>query len=449
VISHSLHLFRPAIEVALGVAKQGEMGDPVVPAPAALRPFLAFAKLPPAALAVARRVVDDDPDFRCRVRDATSESEVGAAGWLWLERPEGWEQALTELEESAPAGGQREDREHKREARRQAAAEAMASRLEQRAHRAQEELERVKQESAELRRANRQLALELERTESQVVKLTEERMQAVRQLKGVEATLAERSAEARRHREDLERLRAEFVASETRAAAAIAEAAGLPPPPLSSAPTVAAGVGGVDLGRASRTVTVASLAAERLAGALSELAGLLAPAVRDVTEVDAEEDEGGAVDRPALRRRAVRLPRGAVDDTPQAAAYLARLPGVGFVIDGYNVSKTAWPELELSAQRLRLVNAVAELRARLGTSIELVFDGADEGRVATRALPSSVRVWFSPESVEADDLILSLVDTHAATRPIVVVSSDRRVKDGARQRGASVLSSKTFLTLLR
>jgi hypothetical protein len=435
--------------VALGVAKQGELGDPVVTAPAALRPFLSFAKLPPAALAVARRVLDDDADFRVRVRDATSETEVGAAGWLWLSRPEGWELALAQLEATTGGLGEHEDREQKRQARRQAIAEAATSRLEQRAQRMEDELERIKQEAAELRRANRQLALELERTEGQLVRLTEERLQAVRQLKAVEATLAERSTEARRHRDDVERLRAELAASERRAEAAEARAAGMPPPLEPTTPTSGSSLGEVDLERASRTVADASLAAERLAGALSDLAGLLAPAARDTSAITLDERDGLSISRPVARRRPVRLPRGAVDDTPQAAAFLARLPDVGFVIDGYNVSKTAWPELELSGQRLRLVNAVAELRARLGTSIELVFDGADEGRLATRALPSAVRVWFSPESVEADDLILSLVDNHPASRPIVVVSSDRRVQEGARQRGASVLSSRTFLALLR
>jgi predicted RNA-binding protein with PIN domain len=155
------------------------------------------------------------------------------------------------------------------------------------------------------------------------------------------------------------------------------------------------------------------------------------------------------VGRWPVRRRPVRLVRGAVDDTPPAAENLARLPDVVFLVDGYNVSKTAWPDLDLGAQRLRLVNAVAELRVRLGTRIELVFDGTARGQLQTRALPAAVRVWFSPEEVEADDLILSLVDEQPPERPVVVVSSDRRVQDGARRRGASVLSSATFLCLLR
>ena len=105
-------------------------------------------------------------------------------------------------------------------------------------------------------------------------------------------------------------------------------------------------------------------------------------------------------------------------------------PGSLFLVDGYNVSKTAWPELELTAQRLRLVNAVAELRMRLGTHVEVVFDGEDEGRLATRALPESVRVSSPPSGVEADDVVLELIDEQPAERQVVVVSSDRRVKDG-------------------
>jgi predicted RNA-binding protein with PIN domain len=444
--------------LAIGVARQGEADDPVAPAPTALRPFLAFAKLPPAALEAARRVLEDDAEFRARVLVAAGEDEheLGRPAWLWLARPEGWEHELAELA-TTPGGGHGDGgdaRDVKRHARRQLAMEAVLSRAETRAQRAEEELDRVKAEASELRRANRRLVGELERTEAQVVQLTEERTRAVRQLKAVEATLAERALEARRQREEVERLRAEHTSTQERLAAAEARAAGLPPPVVCEEPARGAGGPGgvgaaIDLVGASRRVADASVAAERLASALADLAGILLPSVGRVAPLDlaAGDDEGAR--RGSARRRPVRLAGGAVDDSPEAALFLARLPDAVFLVDGYNVSKTAWPDLELSVQRLRLVNAVAELRNRLGTHVEVVFDGADEGRLATRALPKSVKVWFSPQSIEADDWILSLIDAQPPEWPVVTVSSDRRVKDGARARGSSVLSSRTFLTLLR
>ncbi|HEX2193189.1 MAG TPA: hypothetical protein VHH09_08345, partial [Acidimicrobiales bacterium] len=90
-------LLRPALEAAVAVARTGEEAVPARPAPAALRPFLQFARLPARALTAARRVLDADGDFRERVVGEVSEEEVGRAGWLFLRRPAGWEEELEAL----------------------------------------------------------------------------------------------------------------------------------------------------------------------------------------------------------------------------------------------------------------------------------------------------------------------------------------------------------------
>ena len=90
---------RRALAAAMEVARAGETSMPPLPAPTGLLPFLRFARLPPAALAATRRVLEADAEFRARVAAATDESEVGREGWLFLTRPDGWD---TELEQSAP-----------------------------------------------------------------------------------------------------------------------------------------------------------------------------------------------------------------------------------------------------------------------------------------------------------------------------------------------------------
>ncbi len=60
----------------------------------------------------------------------------------------------------------------------------------------------------------------------------------------------------------------------------------------------------------------------------------------------------------------------------------------------------------------------------------------------------TVRVRFTAEGVSADDVVTELVDRFPAQRPVVVVSSDREVADGARVRGANTVSSRQFLTAL-
>jgi predicted RNA-binding protein with PIN domain len=145
----------------------------------------------------------------------------------------------------------------------------------------------------------------------------------------------------------------------------------------------------------------------------------------------------------------VRLPAGVFDDSVEAAEYLVRHPAVVVLVDGYNVSKTAWATAPLEEQRNRLTDALAELNARSGADVVAVFDGSDVERSATAAARAAVRVRFSPPGVEADDVILGLIDEYPPSRPVVVASSDRRVGDGARDRGANVLSARQLIAALR
>src|SRR5437763_17004179 len=96
-------MVRPALERALVLARLGEDGQPPVAAPPSLRPFLRFATLPARALAPVRRALDTDDEFRSRVAAATTEEDVGRAGWLLLHRPEGWAEELEELARAASA----------------------------------------------------------------------------------------------------------------------------------------------------------------------------------------------------------------------------------------------------------------------------------------------------------------------------------------------------------
>jgi hypothetical protein len=60
-----------------------------------------------------------------------------------------------------------------------------------------------------------------------------------------------------------------------------------------------------------------------------------------------------------------------------------------------------------------------------------------------------VRVRFTPAGVEADDELLRLVLAAPRSRPVVVVSGDRRVRSGAGELGANVVGSATLVDLLR
>jgi predicted RNA-binding protein with PIN domain len=144
------------------------------------------------------------------------------------------------------------------------------------------------------------------------------------------------------------------------------------------------------------------------------------------------------------------LPPGTFDDSVEAAGHLVRMAGVWVLVDGYNVTKSARPELTLVDQRQWLADAAVELAARTGARIELVFDGADERASAPADLGRrlGVQLRFSAEGIEADDVLLDLVEKLPQGLPVVVASDDRRVREGARQRGANVLTTAQLLTVL-
>ncbi|GEL17163.1 NYN domain-containing protein [Pseudonocardia asaccharolytica] len=136
-----------------------------------------------------------------------------------------------------------------------------------------------------------------------------------------------------------------------------------------------------------------------------------------------------------------------VDDRAALDALLA-LRTVHLVVDGYNVSKTGYPELPLADQRTRLVRQLGALAARTGVEITVVFDGAGVVAAPTRG-SRGVRVLFSDAGVLADDVIRSLVAAEPEGRPVLVATSDRAVVESVRRRGAHALPSAVLLARLR
>jgi predicted RNA-binding protein with PIN domain len=158
---------------------------------------------------------------------------------------------------------------------------------------------------------------------------------------------------------------------------------------------------------------------------------------------------GGAGPRPADLVRGASAAQGAVGrvEDPAALDRLLALPAVHLIVDGYNVTKTGYPELPLSDQRDRLVHQLAVLAARTGAEVTLVFDGAGVVAVPSSA-PRGVRVLFSDPGVLADDVIRALVTAEPEGRPVVVVTSDRAVADSVRRRGAHPVPSAVLLARL-
>jgi predicted RNA-binding protein with PIN domain len=159
---------------------------------------------------------------------------------------------------------------------------------------------------------------------------------------------------------------------------------------------------------------------------------------------------GGGTVAARLRRSPLALPGGVFDDSVEAAEHLVRVPGAVMLVDGYNVSMTGWPEAGAAEQRRRLVAALGELAARTATPVEVVFDGVEVDAPPVRGSGRQlVRMRFSSPGVEADDVVLDLAGRLPAATPVIVASSDKRVRDGARRLGANLLHAHQLIALLR
>lgn len=430
-------LLRPVAERALAVVREGLRARPPLVAPPALVPLTRFRRLPPTAVDTVIAALDHDATLRKRVSADTSEREVGRVAWLWLCRPDAWDdelrEALGELAELDGAPGTTEAVTDAQLRRRLAGAERARAR-------AEEYATRVGAENAQLR-----IVLDIERSERAALTSMQdalrnaaeeagtERARAIAELKRIERVLARRDEQQR----------------------ALEERDAFQPPTIAPAPT-ALGGRGVDQGPDVAALRSLSNRIERSLGdAAVTLVALRAEI--GLTDIDADTPGAVAVSGPdpaasarTPRRRHLAMPRGLVEDSVEAAAWLvAGRPAL--LVDGYNVSMAAWPDADIATQRRHLERLLGDLVARTpGLVIEIVYDGDALG-VPASALParSGINVRFTAHEVEADDELLAMIGRYPVARSVVVASTDRRVRDGARSRGANVLSAHQLLGVAR
>ncbi|MCX5038328.1 NYN domain-containing protein [Streptomyces coelicoflavus] len=163
-------------------------------------------------------------------------------------------------------------------------------------------------------------------------------------------------------------------------------------------------------------------------------------AVRPAETVDAVEP--GRMTPKDIANRALS------ENDPAILDQLLALPQAHLVVDGYNVTKTGYPQMPLEKQRLRLLGQLSQLAAQTGAEMTCVFDGAELVAPVLLAPPRGVRVLFSKPGVTADELIRQLVRAEPPGRPVIVVSTDREVADGVARAGARPVASAVLLKRL-
>jgi len=404
-------LVRDACELAVAVAQSMEARD----VPPALRRYLRMQRLPGAsALSAIRRVLDTDDDFRAVIAAAASEDVIDRPSWLFLTRPDGWADELTSLSESttsASAAAQHERDE--RAAQRKLA--SVESKLEDALASLREAASRADTEHAARVAAEVSVRSLSERVDA----LRHERDDARRRLALAESRLAE------------------LETAHPLAAAVEREPEPAPPPQPA-----------IDLDAVTTAIA-------RARAALDAVADAVRPSPPDTPPSPTPPATPASTPPPppppprTARRQPLRLPGGMLDDSFDAADWLVRRPGAVVLVDGYNCTLRDAPTagLPIPEQRRRLVDALTELASRTHTDVEVVFDGSNHQPIASTGR-TAVRVRFSPDGVEADDVLIELVDRAPAERPVAMVSSDNRVRDAARQRGANVIAAKQLLAML-
>lgn len=397
-------LFDPAIERAIRIAKKGKKAKVKVAPPPRLVPLLSFKTMPDKAKETVLEVLDTDDDFRERVAEGVTEAKHGRFTFSYLTRPEGWETFISNMVEadgpvvqgSSGSVAELEDRLEKATAARLAA--------EQDAKRAREALTAIEGELDQASDDGEVLRARIDELTQEVEKLKEQRQRAVGELKTTESVMARHIA-ARKQLETTVEQMASAQLSSTTVGGSITDA------------EVRVGLDAIDF-------TVAELR-----GQLDSLRRASTP------------------ERVQVARRVPLVPPlGLVDDSVEFAEYVLKIPNVVVLIDGYNVTKEAKPNLELADQRSWLERRLTDYAALLDGRFEIIFDGADVSAEQSRG--SSVRVRFSPDGVEADDVIIAAVKGTDPRRPVVAISSDKRVREGALASGANVLHSRQLIAVL-
>jgi predicted RNA-binding protein with PIN domain len=143
------------------------------------------------------------------------------------------------------------------------------------------------------------------------------------------------------------------------------------------------------------------------------------------------------------------LPGGLVASSNAGIDAMLRTPDIVFIVDGYNVTKQAWPDATAADQRERLGIAITALNRRLGCNVVVVFDGDSSGIARPPLRRGGVRVVFSDAGEQADDVVVAEVAALPKRIPVVVASSDAWVREHAQAEGAVVVSAAALIEALR
>ena len=153
---------------------------------------------------------------------------------------------------------------------------------------------------------------------------------------------------------------------------------------------------------------------------------------------------------PAPERSAkLSVPAGVRPDRAEAVDWLLTLSGITVIVDGYNLLFHLEPgEFTSGRARRRLGTLMGHFvrKAKGAPTVQIVFDSALPGSRDLRWAEPGVAVTFADACRLADEVVVLIAAATAG--PVVVVSSDREVREASDGVGAVVLWSEAFVEWL-
>ncbi len=120
------------------------------------------------------------------------------------------------------------------------------------------------------------------------------------------------------------------------------------------------------------------------------------------------------------------------------------------VIDGYNLLGASTGRglgVDVERERERLIERLRSYRRLKGARVTVVFDGTRSGRLErSRETRGGVEIIYSRGGEQADHILKEMAGSKGTG--LTIVTSDRDVADYARARGAVVVSSGEFSSIL-
>ncbi len=116
-----------------------------------------------------------------------------------------------------------------------------------------------------------------------------------------------------------------------------------------------------------------------------------------------------------------------------------------FVIDGNNVIGSS-PDLVQaeSGSRQKLIDMVLKFQKHRNNSVVLVFDKSPGDEALPLIDDGRMAVLFPDEGERSDDLIARLISEYSNCRDVVLISSDKKLKDLAKEKGGRTMNAIEF-----